>query len=139
MSTKNDVTRRTALKTMGMALASSAVSPGELLAGGNATRPNVLLVIVDDLNTQLGCYGNALVKTPHIDRLADRGLLLERAYCQAPICGPTTPAAWGARCARSRGQSVSAIPGGMRAHMNVKKIAFWLAFSWQLPKNGALY
>jgi arylsulfatase A-like enzyme len=51
------------------------------------TRPNVLFLVVDDLRTQLGCYGEAQMRTPHIDRLAAEGLVFERAYCQVPVCG----------------------------------------------------
>jgi len=55
-------------------------------AYGQAAKPNVLLIVVDDLRDTLGCYGNSQVKTPHIDRLAKRGVLFERAYVQYPVC-----------------------------------------------------
>jgi len=56
-------------------------------------RPNVLFIIADDLGAQaLGCYGNDQVKTPHIDRLAARGFVMDRAYCQYPVCGPARAA-----------------------------------------------
>ncbi|MEO1826935.1 MAG: sulfatase [Roseibacillus sp.] len=53
-------------------------------------KPNVLFIISDDLTaTALGCYGNTLCKTPNIDRLATKGTLFSRAYCQATFCGPS--------------------------------------------------
>jgi iduronate 2-sulfatase len=54
-----------------------------------ANRPNVLLICVDDLKPLLGCYGNEVVKSPNIDRLAARGLTFERAYCNQAVCAPS--------------------------------------------------
>lgn len=52
-----------------------------------ADRPDVLMIVVDDLRPMLGCYGDARIKTPNIDRLARRGVVFERAYCQYAKCG----------------------------------------------------
>ena len=53
-------------------------------------KPNVLLIAIDDLNDWVGCLGgHPDTRTPHIDRLAKRGVLFTNAHCQAPICNPS--------------------------------------------------
>jgi iduronate 2-sulfatase len=52
-------------------------------------QPNVLMIAVDDLGCTLGCYGDVLARTPHIDRLATDGICFQRAYNQIPLCNPT--------------------------------------------------
>lgn len=54
-----------------------------------AERPNVLFIAVDDLRPSIGCYGDQHAITPNMDRLAERGLLFNRAYCQVAVCNPS--------------------------------------------------
>ena len=59
------------------------------LRASAAEKPNVLLIIADDLRDTLGCYGHPLAKTPNLDRLAARGVRFERAYVQYTVCNPS--------------------------------------------------
>lgn len=62
-----------------------------LLAGSAADtkKPNVLLICVDDLKPLLGCYGDPHAKTPNLDRLAKRAVVMEAAYCNQAVCAPS--------------------------------------------------
>lgn len=57
-----------------------------------AGKPNVLFIAIDDLRTSLGCYGDKLVKSPNIDRLAQTSRLFHRAYTHQAVCGPARTA-----------------------------------------------
>ncbi len=53
------------------------------------TPPNILFIPVDDLRPEMGCYGNAYIRTPNMDRLAQEGVVFTRAYCQQAVCNPS--------------------------------------------------
>ena len=52
-------------------------------------RPNVLLILVDDLKPSFGAYGDEFVHSPNLDRLASRGTLFRSAYCNQAVCAPS--------------------------------------------------
>ena len=68
------------------------------VSADDVSRPNVLMIIADDLNDWVGCLGgHPDVRTPNIDRLARRGLLLANAHCAAPVCNPSRVATFTGR------------------------------------------
>ncbi len=69
------------------AIASKGLAARPARAGGRGL--NVLFLVVDDLRPELGCYGNEVVHSPNLDRLASSSLVFQRAYCQSAVCGPS--------------------------------------------------
>ena len=63
-----------------------------LLHSSVSAKPNILFIAVDDMRPELGCYGNQIVKTPNIDRIAARGIVFNKAYCQQAVCSPSRTA-----------------------------------------------
>ena len=82
---------RTSVVLLVIGVAGSLLAP---LASGNQPRPNVLFLAVDDMNDWVGCLGGyrGRVHTPHIDRLAQTGVLFTSAHCPSPKCAPSRAA-----------------------------------------------
>src|SRR5262245_21248274 len=65
-------------------------APAARAAAPPAPRPNVVVLLCDDLGYgDLGCFGHKVIKTPHLDRLAAGGLKLTHCYAAAPVCSPS--------------------------------------------------
>ena len=87
-------TRRDFLKAVGLGAASVAM-PGcrilrnQLTSKPSRKKPNIIFILADDLGwAELGCYGNRFNETPHLDRLAGKGMRFTQAYASAPVCSP---------------------------------------------------
>ena len=85
------MTRREMLKAAGAGLAAVGIGPAAsaLAADRQGDRPNVLFLVVDDLRTSVGVFGDRLAITPHIDALGARGTVFANAHCQIAICNPS--------------------------------------------------
>lgn len=87
---------------LALATAAAAAARADEATAVNAASgryPNIVLIFVDDLGwSDIGCYGNELVETPNIDRLAREGIRFTDFYASGPVCSPT-------RCALQSGQN----------------------------------
>ena len=72
---------------LGVLLLSGAFFPAFL--GAADSKPNVLFIVCDDLNTHVSTSDYPYISTPAFDRLAETGMTFKRAYCQYPVCGPS--------------------------------------------------
>lgn len=73
--------------------------------------PNILFIMADQLRADyLSCNGHPHIRTPHIDALAARGVNFTKAYCQAPVCGPSRMSFYTGRYAISHGASYNNVP-----------------------------
>ena len=54
------------------------------------SKPNFIFILADDMGcAQLGCYGSNYYRTPHLDKLARKGMRFSDAYSAAAVCSPT--------------------------------------------------
>lgn len=74
----------------GLAILSSSLAGAPALGSPQLDRPNLVLIIADDLGyAETGCYGQKKIRTPNIDRLAAEGLRFTQFYSGSPVCAPT--------------------------------------------------
>lgn len=81
--------RHTTMKLTLALLIALWLAPLDALNAAEGRRLNVLFLIVDDLTTTLGCYGDRDARTPHMDALAARGVRFDHAYTQFALCNPS--------------------------------------------------
>lgn len=63
--------------------------------GETALKPNFLIFVTDQHRADwLSCMGNDILQTPHIDKIAHRGVLFENTYCNTPLCMPSRATMW---------------------------------------------
>ncbi|MHC4122024.1 MAG: sulfatase family protein [Planctomycetota bacterium] len=81
--------RRNFLKLAGLAAVN--ISFPKMTRGSEQKhlKPNVLLIVSDDHGLQAGCYGNKVIKTPNMDKLAAEGTIFTNAYCTTASCSPS--------------------------------------------------
>src|SRR5688572_28696109 len=60
-----------------------------ILLSPAAERPNIILIVGEDLGPELGCYGDTYARTPNMDKLAAEGARFTRAFTHAPVCAPS--------------------------------------------------
>lgn len=83
--------RRTFLKTTGAGALSLLAGPRSH-AAESRSRPNIIWIIAEDMSCHFGYQGEALVKTPNVDRLAREGVVFDSAYTTCPVCSPSRSA-----------------------------------------------
>lgn len=79
--------RRDFLSAVATSVAAAVAMPTR--AAQRATRPNIVLILAEDIGPQLGCYGSHAARTPNLDRLAAEGLRFTRVFTTAPVCSPS--------------------------------------------------
>lgn len=117
---------------VGCMLAAGGIAIGHRAWGAEikaaSSKLNVVFIVVDDLNNDVGCYGFD-VKTPSIDVLARRGMRFDRAYCQNPVCNPSRVSFLsGLRCDRT---GVYTLVTHTREHLHD-----WVMLPEYFRKNG---
>ena len=81
-------------------------------------RPNIIIILCDDLGYgDLSCYGNEVIRTPNIDKLASEGIRFTSFYSSSPVCSPSRVGLMTGRTPNRAGV-YDWIPGGNRMHMS---------------------
>src|SRR5688572_2589510 len=66
-----------------------SLAPAPVCAADTKPRRNIVLLVADDLGLQVGCYGDKVAKTPHLDALAQQGVRFSHAFAAVASCSPS--------------------------------------------------
>ncbi len=93
-----------------------------------ASRPNIILIVADDLGYgEAGCYGQKIIKTPHIDRLASEGMRFTDFYAASPVCAPS-------RCGMLTGRH-----SGNAYIRDNAEVGEWNSYMGQMPLKDSTF
>jgi N-sulfoglucosamine sulfohydrolase len=93
-------------------------------AAAQTAPKNVVLIIADDLGLDLGCYGNKVIRTPHLDALAKKGVRFTRAYATTASCSPSRASLLTGLYTHQSGQyGLQHAPHSQEAHPHVQSLA----------------
>jgi arylsulfatase A-like enzyme len=110
-------------KSIVLLLLVAGILSGSLFCTADSPKPNILWIIIDDMSPNFSSYGETLINTPHVDKLASDGVMFTNAFVTAPVCSPNRSAfitgmyqtSIGAHHHRSgRGQLKIHLPDGIR-------------------------
>jgi len=127
-----------------VSLALPLLLPLSVAAGNPDGRPNIVLIIADDLGYgHLGCYGQEIIQTPNIDRLAGEGMRFTQAYAGCSVCAPSrntlmTGQHTGHVSVRGNGGGVSLQPNDTTVVQLLKNTGYQCALfgKWGLGEYG---
>ena len=112
---------------------------GVAVAAAEPPRLNVLHIVADDLNNDLGCYGHPIVKSPNIDRLAARGVRFDRAYCNYPVCNPSRTSFLSGKRPDTTGIVDNVTPTRTHLKDTVMLPQFFRQHGWRTEKVGKIF
>ncbi len=115
-----------------------------LACAPDGSRPNILWILAEDFSPDLGCYGNDLVRTPNLDRLAEEGVRYTQCICTAPVCSAARSALMtgmfqtsiGAHNHRSYRDRPYQLPEGVRTVTDLFREAGYYTANCRAPAPG---